>query len=235
MLFRKILLASLLVGLVSGVALGLIQQFTTTPIIIAAEAYEVTDPAATTGHSHDHGDGWAPQDGIERTLYSIGATVIIACAYALLLMSVMALSGRANLRNGLIWGLAGYAVFFLAPSLGLAPEIPGTQTAALEGRQGWWLATVCMTAAGIGFLFFARKYYKLIAVPLLLIPHVLGAPHPEQAGFANTHPDAIAALTSLEHEFFIATAVTLAIFWVLMGVLSAYASERYINTDTSAA
>ena len=232
MLFRKLVLASLLVGLVSGGVLGLMQLFTTTPIIIAAEAYEITESAAAT-QSAERAPDWAPDDGLERTLYSMLVAIVIACAYALLLQSVMSLTGRANLRNGILWGLAGYGVFFIAPALGLSPEIPGTQAAALEGRQGWWLATIAMTAAGLGILVFGKKLVKLAGVPLLLLPQFLGAPHPESPGFANTSADAVVALTTLENEFIVATAITLAVFWALLGLLSGYACERYLNQHTT--
>ena len=232
MLFRKILLASLLAGLISGGMLGILQQFTTTPIIIAAEAYEISEPAAPTEPGEQE-QGWAPRDGLERFLYSMLAAIVIACAYALLLQSAMSLTGRANVRNGILWGLAGYAVFFVAPSLGLSPEIPGTQAAALEGRQVWWLATIAMTAAGLGILVFGKKLVKLAGIPLLLVPQFLGAPHPETPGFANTSADAVVSLTTLEHEFIIATAITLAVFWIVLGLLSGYACERYLNRHTT--
>ncbi len=237
MLFRKLLLASLLVGVVSGGLLGILQQFVTTPIIIATEVYEVAETATTSesgGHDHGgHDHGWAPRDGLERTLYSMLTAIIIACAYALMLQSAMSLTGRANLRSGILWGLAGYSVFFIAPSLGLSPEIPGTQTAALEDRQVWWLATIAMTAAGLGILVFGKKLVKLAGVPLLLLPQFLGAPHPETHGFTNTSADAVMALTKLENEFIVATTITLALFWIVLGLLSGYACVRYLNRHTS--
>ncbi len=236
MLFRRIVLASLLLGLVSGGLLGVLQAFITTPIIIAAEAYEANEGIASGGGltssepgEHTHGDGWAPHDGLERTLYSMLATVVIACAYALLLLSAISFRGTANWQTGIVWGLAGYTVFFIAPSLGLPPEIPGVQAAPLEGRQVWWLSTIGLTAAGLGVLAFGKKHIKLAAIPLLLAPHLIGAPQPAVPGFANNTPDAVSALTALEQTFFIATAITLGIFWVVLGSLSGYLTLRYIN------
>lgn len=39
------------------------------------------------------------------------ATVVIACAYALLLLSAISFRGTANWQTGIVWGLAGYTVF----------------------------------------------------------------------------------------------------------------------------
>ncbi|MGV8769566.1 CbtA family protein, partial [Pseudomonas aeruginosa] len=52
----------------------------------------------------------------------------------------------------LLWGLAGYAVFCLAPSLGLTTELPGTAAADLVQRQYWWIATAAATAVGLALL-----------------------------------------------------------------------------------
>ncbi len=52
-----------------------------------------------------------------------------------------------TLHPGLLWGLAGFVVFVLAPNFGLPPELPGMQAGDLMQRQIWWLATVVLTAA----------------------------------------------------------------------------------------
>src|SRR3546814_13405119 len=46
------------------------------------------------------------------------------------------LTGRqTGWRQGLLCGLVGFAVFTLAPGLGLRPEIPGTEAAPLADRD----------------------------------------------------------------------------------------------------
>ena len=52
--------------------------------------------------------------------------------------------------------MAGFAVFMLAPSLGLPPELPGMPAAELGPRQVWWLLTAAATAAGLALLAFRR-------------------------------------------------------------------------------
>ncbi|MGL1922685.1 MAG: CbtA family protein [Hyphomicrobiales bacterium] len=239
-MFKNIIIAALLVGAITGALLGVLQIFTTSPIIMAAEAYEVSEASAadthngaTQAHSHTHshddaGEAWAPSDGIERTTYTIFASMLTAVGFAMLVIAAMAYTQKIKPLHGLLFGLAGYLSFFVAPSLGLIPEIPGTLAANLEGRQGWWMMTVLLTAAGLACLAFMPKLFKLFGFALIAVPHVLGAPLPSQHGFANTDPQAVAALTELSGQFVIMTAITLLVFWVVLGVLSSYAAKKYL-------
>jgi cobalt transporter subunit CbtA len=75
--------------------------------------------------------------------------------FALLLVVVSELAGGiANWRQGAFWGLAGFAVFTLAPGLGLPPELPAMPAADLVSRQVWWIGTVLATAAGLALIAF---------------------------------------------------------------------------------
>ena len=72
MLFRKLVFAAVAVGIISGLVLGIVQQFSVTPTILAAEVYEIADEApvstqhhAQAAHQHD-AEAWAPEDGVER-------------------------------------------------------------------------------------------------------------------------------------------------------------------------
>ena len=133
MLFRRILLSALLSGFIAGGLLGVLQLYITAPIILAAEAYE--NPQHNNGEetaTHTHGVQDSVKSNLVRNLYSIAATIIIAWAYALILQSAMTLYGRVTRRSGILWGLAGYLIFFAVPAIGLPPEIPATQSSAVE-------------------------------------------------------------------------------------------------------
>ena len=166
------------------------------------------------GHEHHH-DDWKPENGAERTAYSVVANVTIGVAFGLLLAAAFSLRGarRVGWRAGLLWGAAGYIVFFVAPSLGLPPEVPGTAAAPLAARQGWWIATAASTAAALYLLVFVRsRPWKALAIALLVAPHLVGAPQPEV--------EASAAPTALAHAFIYATALSNAFFWLLLGALA---------------
>jgi cobalt transporter subunit CbtA len=92
----------------------------------------------------------------------------------------------------IVWGIAGFAAFQLAPAMGLAPELPGTLAADLGARQVWWWGTVASTAIGLGLLGYGRGLVTTaIAVVLLVAPHVIGAP--ELEGFSGVAPPEVAA------------------------------------------
>ncbi|HHJ80480.1 MAG TPA: hypothetical protein ENJ65_02480, partial [Candidatus Tenderia electrophaga] len=171
------------------------------------------------GHQHDE-EAWAPADGLERNLFTAAANVVIALGFSLLLGAAAMWRGKKlDWRSGLLWGLAGYVVFFVAPSLGLHPELPGTEAADLQLRQLWWLATVVCTAVGLALIFFNRRYaMKALAVVLIVAPHLIGAPLPDV--HSALAPD------ELIHSFIIATTVSNAVFWLALGGLYGFFSQK---------
>ena len=259
-MFGRILLASVVAGLVAGIVLTAVQWVAVTPLIQAAETYEagIGDGAAphshgelshahasggsvhrhegrtlvlsaggrapaggdgsasARGHGHDAaaralGDAWAPADGIERMVWTGISNVATAIGFALLIVAVFTWRGGATLRQGLLWGAAGFVVFFANPAIGLHPEIPGTLAGDLPDRQLWWLFAVACSGAGVGLLLLVAKVAaKIGGAVLLAVPHLVGAPHPGVAGGL--------APRELAQEFVAASAVANAIFWVVLGL-----------------
>jgi len=201
-----------------------------------------TNQVAANEHSAGHGgadhhhdpDAWAPEDGIERLFFTSFSNVLAGMAFGLLILAGMAYKGKGSILMGGLWGVAGYLTFFVAPTLGLHPEIPGMEAANLQGRQGWWLTTVALTAAGLGLIAFAHVSLKVAGVVLLVIPHVLGAPLPPlvdgAAGaghFSHPDPQAAMALEALAADFLQATAIANAVFWLVLGVSCGYVVNRF--------
>lgn len=190
-------------------------------------------PAAEAGHAaHEHAGeaqadeahehaGWQPTNGAERIFFTVVANVSVASSFGLVLCAIYCMGGQAaGWRVGLLWGLAGYAVFFLAPSLGLPPEVPGTASAPLHERQLWWALTAALTAGGLGLLCFARGWpLKALGLALLAAPHLVGAPQPE------VH--ASAAPEELARAFIYATAMANALFWLALGTLTGFFYKRF--------
>ncbi|TIX22012.1 CbtA family protein, partial [Mesorhizobium sp.] len=136
-LFRNVVFIAAIAGLVAGVVLACMQAYATVPLILKAEVYE----QAGGGHSHDHAaapaatgttamstaapaeaaapaedEGWAPADGFERFAFSVLANIVTGIGFALILVAVSEFAGGiGNWRQGVFWGLAGFAVFTLAP------------------------------------------------------------------------------------------------------------------------
>ena len=195
----RVLTVSILAGLLAGLIIAALQHVTTTPLILKAETYEAAlalkaptlaafdgeakiilahGPAGDTP-GHDHAE-WKPQDGLQRTLFTSAVTIATAIGFAALLLAGMIAAGETiDQRSALVWGACGFLALGLAPAMGLAPELPGAASAALEQRQLWWLATAIATALGLFlFLRFERPWLKLAAVVVILLPHIVGAPHP---------------------------------------------------------
>jgi cobalt transporter subunit CbtA len=236
---RSILLSAVLAGLVAGLVLTAVQRYRVIPIILQAETYETAaGPAhvhdAAPGHSHDsavagraHGDGeWAPEDGFERTFWTWVANTGAGIGFALLLCAAYAWRGRIALREGVLWGIGGFVVFFVNPSFGLQPEIPGAAAADLGARELWWIGTVACTAAGLWLLAFRREWTAALAgAALCLVPHVVGAPQPGQA-------DAIAP-PALAQAFVGATYLANAVFWIVLGLASALCFARLTHVAST--
>jgi cobalt transporter subunit CbtA len=241
--FRSIVFSAVVAGLAVGGAITVIQQFGTVPLILKAEAYEKaaehreTGPAAApygpaTAASHDHfeaanaehehnAEAWEPRDGLERSAFTAGANVLTAIGFALILASLFAIRSedagkRISWHEGLVWGLAGFAVVTLAPGLGLPPELPGMTAAPLLSRQVWWVAAALASAVGLSLIFLRATVPATIAgLIFLVLPHLIGAPEFETV---ETNVPA-----SLSHQFAVAVTLTSLVFWSMLGGLTGIA------------
>jgi cobalt transporter subunit CbtA len=237
-MLRKILTVALLSGFFAGLGTAVVQEFTTTPLILHAEEFENADNGAPTKFAkaklmparyilvdgkegHDHGEeAWSPEDGWERTLFTSLSTIVMGIGFAFILTAAFALyGGTVNGRTGVIWGMAGFAVFALAPGLGLSPELPGMLAAELTARQGWWLFAAGGTAVGLGLMTFGGNWtWRLAGILALVAPHAVGAPHPANIGSA-VPPE-------LASHFVAASLVTAAVFWAMLGWFAGTFWER---------
>lgn len=239
-LFQRLFFAVLLAGLISGAAMAALQQWRVVPLILAAEVYENAAPeepaAAAHEHEagtpeHDHGDDeWAPADGMERSLFTIAATIFAAIGFAFVLSAASVLTGfEVTARNGVIWGMAGFAIFQLAPALGLAPELPGMPAADLLARQIWWWGTAIATATAIyGFARFRNWPAIAVGIVLIALPHIIGAPQ-----LVGEHESSVPA--HLATEFAATTLFVGFAFWATLGPLYGYLVERLAQRSVATA
>lgn len=224
--FNRIFLVSILAGGIAGLFLAEIQHLTVIPLILEAETYEVASEhfhagsvQTESGGSVQAEEAWAPEEGAERIFYTVMNSVIVGIGFSLLLTACYTLRQSITWRSGILWGLSGFAAFHLAPALGLPPELPGDAAAGLEVRQVWWLLTVIATAAGLWIIAFQpARYVKLAGVALIALPHIFGAPQPEvHVGLA---PE------DLRTTFILTTLAANAMFWTVLGALSAFLYNR---------
>jgi len=231
-LFRNIVFVSALAGLIAGLAMTAMQYAGTVPLILKAEVYETAEPAPAAAHSHDgavaphvHDEAaWSPADGFQRSAFTALANIVTAIGFAVLLVTASEFAGGLKgWRQGVFWGLAGFAVFTLAPGLGLPPELPGMPAADLDARQVWWISTAAATAAGLALLAFTRAMpLAVLAVALIVVPHLVGAPKP--ASFETDVPETLA------HDFIVMASIVSLVFWVLLGASAGFLRSRFMRT-----
>ncbi len=234
-MFKRIIQTAGFSGLLAALLLTLLQSFWVSPLILQAETYEKA-PAehvhehdhaegSVAGHSHDE-EAWEPEDGWQRILSTTGGNLVVAVGFALMLVALYTLRAPGRTSQGALWGLAGFAVFVLAPTLGLPPELPGTAAADLNLRQYWWIGTAASTAAGLALIAFGQNWLlKVLGAAITVLPHLLGAPQP------LTHESL--APETLESQFILASLLTNALFWVALGLISAWLFRRN-NVDLHA-
>ena len=223
-MFRTIVLVAAVAGAVAGLVLTALQHASTVPLILKAETYEAkAAPPHGVSATHDHGaEGWAPADGVERIAYTTLVNVVGAIGLALQLVVLGEIAGGiVGWRQGMFWGMAGFAAFTLAPSLSLPPELPAMPAADLIDRQIWWAATVVLTAGGLALIVFRPALWAAaLGIALIVAPHVVGAPQP--ASFETPVPHDVA------QRFVASVLVSGFVFWVLLGGLAGFVRSRLL-------
>jgi cobalt transporter subunit CbtA len=252
-MFRENFLSAGIAGLLAALVLTLLQAVWITPLILHAETYEdaATETPNISASAHEHGDEaahthalshdhsaanaehehghhhdaseWKPTEGLQRFLFTLASNIAMGVGYALLLIGVYTFWQRPNgTAQGLLFGLAGFAIFFVAPGLGLPPELPGTEAAELTLRQQWWLGTAAATAVGLALIFVQKNWIlRALGVAFLIAPHLIGAPH--------LATETSLAPTELQNHFRLATTICNAVFWLLLGAISALALRKLAN------
>ena len=202
---RGLLLPALVGGIAAGLVSACLQHLFLVPMILQAEAVEL-------------GGAERVRHGIDRALYTALFDCLGAFGFALLLAAAFTWRGRISWKRGLLWGLAGYASFALAPALGLPPELPGVEAGPLVARQVWWTATALATAGGIACIAFApARGARWLGVVLIVLPHVIGAPSVDAS---NPLPAALA------RNFVFGSLAVSGVMWTMIGAITAAMMNR---------
>ena len=231
-MLKKLIVSALVAGFGAGVLIAVLQITLLSPMIMEAEEYESGvlthftgaadapahgdhDDGHATAHSHDTDESWVSRSA--RTLLS---TTLTSLGFAFVMVAGFGAAARGGIevtaRSGVLWGLAGFIAFMLAPSMGLPPELPGSIAAPLEDRQFWWIGTAIASTAGIAAIAFGKNWAHWGAgVVLLALPHVIGAPMTDVYG-GVVPPE-------LQGEFVGLSLGVSAIGWAILGLLGGYA------------
>jgi cobalt transporter subunit CbtA len=208
-IFRRVIFAATLAGLGAGLTVTLLHQALTVPLILQAETFEQIDADSAAAAAV-----WHPQSTWERAVATAITDGLTGIGFALVLIAIW--RWRADVpdwRRGAAWGCGGFLATVVAPSIGLPAELPGTVAAALPARQIWWMATVGVTAVGLGVACLAhRPWVRGCGLASLVLPHLIGAPQPLDL--------ATALPAELRRTFQVAVYLCSFQFWLVLGVLA---------------
>ncbi len=240
----RFLFAAVVAGLISGVLMTGAQELKVTPLILHAEQYEsgavehsavkalpglsvLAEAISPVTPALAHGDEEAEGGilfGLDRFGGTLMANLVTGAGFGLLLFAASVITGVSiTLRNGVLWGAAGWLAFQFLPAIGLPPELPGFPAADIHDRQAWWMATVVLSSVGLYLLVLRSELWaKVLGVAVLAAPHLYGAPQP-----TDISSDVPALLGA---EFAVAALATTAFFWVVLGLLLGGAMDRTART-----
>tara|TARA_R110002094_G_scaffold16487_5_gene28027 strand:- start:1740 stop:2477 length:738 start_codon:yes stop_codon:yes gene_type:complete len=222
LMYIRILVSALFAGACAGLIAGILQLIFVQPVLLHAELYE-SGKLVHFGAEAVSARPDLPGFDAVRDILSLIFTMLTYTGYALLLVAVMSLAEERGApidgRWGILWGVAGFVVFHLAPGFSLPPEVPGVAAADVGARQLWWFATVGVSAVALWLIAFGTfRLMWVVAAILLVIPHIIGAPEPD--AFSGPVPTEIGALFAAR-----AFGVGL-VAWVLLGSFAGYFWRR---------
>jgi cobalt transporter subunit CbtA len=258
-MFRRIFFTALIAGLLGGVGISVVHEFTTTPIILHAEEFENSvgddahkhsllkedrlydglrkDGISLIAPAHAHGpektaegdEAWGPGDGLERMFFTTLANVITGVGFALILTACFALSGRPI--NGQTGVLWGFAGFGIA-SLAPALGLPPEVPGAMAAElasRQMWWF-FCIAATAAGLW---AMVFRSGAAWMIGGIVAIALPHligaPQPERIGGNVPPELAA------HFVAASLVTAAIFWCAIGWLAGTFWERFSSSEPSEA
>jgi cobalt transporter subunit CbtA len=234
-MLAKIILSTILAGLLAGLILAGIQHVRLTPLIQAAEIYETPETEAIAeaskpcvetmpGMKMCNDDGrpsWKPEQGWQRTISTITASLLAGAGFAILMVGISMLTNiPITKQNGLIWGICGFIAVSLAPSIGLPPQLPGMPEMDLHARQIWWVTTILLTSVAIYLWIKAKDLWWRIAAIIVAIAPQFFAP----INAAKTEGNLPASLAA---EFVSSSLAANLIMWLAIGFFVSLALDKF--------
>lgn len=226
-MIRQLLVSALLAGGLAGLTAGAVQLVFVQPILQQAELYEA-GTLVLAGGGEITTSGIDRDVDLVRIVLLLAFSVVIYVGFAMILASAMALAQNRGVamdsRSGLLWGVAGFVAVHMAPGFSLAPELPGVAAADVYHRQLWWAATVAAAGVALWLIAFRRSWpIVAAAAALLLLPHLVGAPEPEEvSGLVPAELAAVFATRSLG---------TALVAWVVLGCVAGALSWRQSKNE----
>ena len=237
----RLFTSALFAGLVAGLIAVLLQWSIMEKLILEGEEYEtgnlnhfagvlVINEAAEAAGIVVEEEEEEPEDLLMRYSLAFFAAFVVFVGWSLMMTAGFAIAERfgkrITMKDGLLWGIAGYAAIHMLPSIGLPPELPGTPAADLELRQLWWVSTALASVLGIALIAYGQSaVYVVVGLALLVAPHLIGAPHME--GYSGVAPP------ELSGEYVARSLAVGMIAWTVLGLAAGYFWNRSAPAQTT--
>ena len=231
----RLFTSALFAGLVAGLVAVLLQWSIMEKLILEGEAYEtgnknhfagvlvINEAGEAAGNAVAVEEEEEPENLLNRYSLAFFAAFVTFVGWSLMMTAGFAIAenfgNRITIKEGLLWGIAGYAAIHMLPSIGLPPELPGTPAAELELRQLWWLSTAAASVLAIALIGYGQSaLYVVVGLVLLVAPHLIGAPHME--GYSGVAPP------ELSGEYVARSLAVGMIAWTALGLAAGYFWNR---------
>lgn len=217
---KNLLSSALIAGVAAGLIAALLQFSFVIPHLMEGELYETGERIHFATDGSTQSDRAQPSIGTDfmRHGMTLAFNMVTYTGYGLILLALMVFaSGKGYAitpRTGLIWGVAGFIAVQLAPGIGQPPVLPGAIGSEVGPRQAWWAFTILCTAVALALIAFGKGWIALLSVPLLLTPHIIGAPYLDT--YFGVAPPELAA------RFAMLSLGTALAGWSLLGFLCAW-------------
>ena len=212
-MFQRIVFSASIAGLLSGLLVTFLLQVWITPLIRSAEKFEIKSTLNTKNHHHDSD---SKEHFFSKPFFkTFTANTITSISFALLIISTGGFLKKFDTKKGLFWGIGGFIVFSLMPSMVIDPKLPGDLSLTLSKHNLLWLLTTTCSAIGLLFIIFSKKFIgKLFGLIILTIPHLIPSSIPE----LKTTKE----LKIIQEEFYLSVLITSLIFWSFLGTTSGF-------------
>ena len=180
---KNLLTSAVLAGVAAGLIAALLQFTFVIPHLLEGELYETGERIHFAIDGSTQSDRAQPAIGTDfaRHGMTVAFNMITYTGYGLILLALMIFAHdkghTLTPRTGLIWGVAGFIAVQLAPGIGQPPVLPGAIGSEVGPRQAWWALTIIITAIALALIAFGKGWTALLSIPLLLAPHIVGAPY----------------------------------------------------------
>ena len=208
---NRIFLVALIAGGIAGLLLAELQYFVVAPLVLEVETYGAT--------SNQLKEAWPIVMDDGQIFFTVFSNIMSGILFGLLLAACYLRHRPISWSCSIIWGLAGFFIFHLAPAFVQPQEFSVDAAVSLAVRETWWWLTVVTTALGFWMIAFKPVHYlKLSGAVLIALPHLL----------ITAQPDVHNMLVSeeLRGTLIHTSLICNAIFWMLLGPLSAFFYNR---------